>query len=72
MNKNHNHQFMELESPWLDVVQAAQYLRVKPKTLYNWKSQGKIKTYSTFGSAKGGLRFLKTDLDKVLNGNKKS
>lgn len=49
----------------MDVEKAARYLGIRKKTLYNWASNGKIKTRH----AGRLLRFKKDDLDKFLEEN---
>ena len=56
---------------WWTTVEAAAYLSVSVKTLYNWKSQGKIQGRTFFGSPKGSVRFKQDDLDSVLLGKKR-
>ena len=50
----------------LTINEAADYLRVKKQTLYNWNSQGKIQSVRV-----GGLKFVKEDLDGLIRGHRK-
>jgi excisionase family DNA binding protein len=45
----------------LTLSEAAAYLKMSPKTLYNWHSLGKIK-----GVKLGGLKFARSELDKLI------
>ncbi len=56
----------KVESPWMTAVQAATYLSVSIKTIYNLKCQGRLKAYSLGGAKGGALRFLRTDLDALF------
>lgn len=71
MSRNQNPQVMELATPWLTVVEAAQYLSVQPKTIYNWINKGRIKVHKFHAAKNGGLRFLRKDLDDVLTKGKR-
>jgi excisionase family DNA binding protein len=53
-------------SAWLTVNEAAQYLRVKPRTLAQWARQGTIKGYVLSGTERVTWRFLRSDLDAKL------
>ena len=53
-------------SAWLTVNEAAQYLRVKPRTLAQWARQGTIKAYVPSGTERVPWRFLRSDLDATL------
>lgn len=58
---------MDIEtSTWLTVKEAAQYLRVKPRTLAQWARQGTIKGYVLSGTERVTWRFLRSDLDAKL------
>jgi len=51
---------------WLTANEAAQHLRVEPRTILAWARQGHIKGYVLSGSKRITWRFLKTDLDATL------
>jgi excisionase family DNA binding protein len=51
---------------WLTPVEAAQYLKVKPRTLLLWVRQGKLKAYPLSGVKRRIWRFRKEDLDAAL------
>ena len=51
---------------WLTAEEAAQYLRIKRRTLLLWVRQGKIKAYKLSGTKRCVWRFLRQDLDAVL------
>jgi len=49
-------QSMDIQtSAWLTVNEAAQYLRVKPRTLAQWARQGTIKAYVPSGTEAGAV-----------------
>lgn len=53
-------------SEWLTANEAAEYLRVKPRTLLLWARQGKAKAYQLSGIARHVWRFRQSDLDAML------
>ncbi|MBZ5573952.1 MAG: helix-turn-helix domain-containing protein [Acidobacteriia bacterium] len=55
-----------LQSDWLTVEEAAQYLKVKPRTLLLWVRQGKVKAFALSGTKRRVWRFRQVDLDAVL------
>ncbi len=55
----------------LTVGEAANYLRCSPKTLYNYKSAGKIRGYNRGGTKKGQLLFRREDLDAFIYGKRR-
>jgi excisionase family DNA binding protein len=50
----------------LTINEAADYLRVKKRTIYNWNSQGKIQSIRL-----GGLKFDKDHLDGLIRESRK-
>lgn len=54
------------ESVWLTAKEAAQYLKVEPRTLLLWARQGKLKAYALSGAARHVWRFRVEDLDAAL------
>lgn len=52
--------------PWLDAHQAAEYLKVKVRTLLSWARSGKVKAYPLSGSERRRYRFHYCDLDAML------
>ena len=54
------------QSDWLTVAEAAQYLRVKPRTLLLWVRQGKVKAFALSGTERRIWRFRQIDLDAAL------
>jgi len=46
----------------LDVYEAAAFLRVSPRTIYAWSSQGLIPRVRLGGGKRGALRFREADL----------
>jgi excisionase family DNA binding protein len=53
---------------WLTSGEAADYLKVKARTLLGWVRQGKIKGYALSGSRRRVWRFRQEDLDACLLG----
>jgi excisionase family DNA binding protein len=51
---------------WLTASEAAQYLRVKVRTLLLWVRQGKVKAFALSGTKRRVWRFRKSDLDAAL------
>ena len=54
------------ESDWLTATEAAQYLRIKPRSLLLWVRQGKLQAYALSGTKRRIWRFRKEDLDAAL------
>ena len=53
-------------SEWLTANEAAQHLRVEPRTVLAWARSGHIKGYVLSGTRRITWRFLKADLDATL------
>ncbi len=53
-------------SEWLTAAEAAQYLRVKVRTLLLWVRQGRVKAFALSGTKRRVWRFRQIDLDAVL------
>lgn len=51
---------------WLTAIEAAEYLKVRPRTLLLWVRQGKIKGFRLSGNRRHVWRFRTADLDNVL------
>lgn len=58
----------DISSQWLTIQEAADYLGLSVKTLYNKKSLGELRAYNLGGKPKGKVRFLKEDLDAYIRG----
>jgi excisionase family DNA binding protein len=54
------------QSDWLTASEAAEYLKVKPRSLLLWVRQRKIKAYSLSGTKRRVWRFRREDLDSAL------
>ena len=54
------------QTPWLTAKEAAQYLRVEPRTLLMWARAGNVKGYPLSGLRRITWRFLHSDLDDML------
>jgi len=55
------------ESAWLTASEAAQYLRVEPRTLLMWARQGKVRGYVLSGTKRVTWRFRPEDLDATMS-----
>ncbi len=51
---------------WLTAAEAAQYLKVKVRTLLLWVRQGKVKAFALSGTRRRVWRFRRSDLDAAL------
>jgi len=51
---------------WLTVAEAAQHLKVKPRTLQLWVRQRKVKAFALSGTKRRIWRFRREDLDAAL------
>lgn len=51
---------------WLTVSEAAEYLKVKPRTLLSWARKGAIQAYTLAGTKRRIWRFRRADLDETL------
>jgi excisionase family DNA binding protein len=54
------------QSDWLTASEAAEYLRVKPRTLLLWVRQQKVQAYALSGTKRRVWRFQRQDLDSAL------
>ncbi|MGH9514988.1 MAG: helix-turn-helix domain-containing protein [Terriglobales bacterium] len=57
---------IEVQSEWLTATEAAQYLKVQPRTVLAWAKQGRIPAHPLSGSQRVTWRFLKSELDAML------
>jgi excisionase family DNA binding protein len=55
-----------LPTTWLTSNEAAQYLRVSPRTIVEWAREGKIKGHVLSGAQRHTWRFRTTELDAML------
>ena len=55
-----------MESQWLTATEAAQYLKVQPRTILKWAKEGRIPAHSLSGSRRITWRFLKSELDSAM------
>jgi excisionase family DNA binding protein len=56
------------QTEWLTVNEAADYLRVKARTLLLWTRQGKIRGYALSGTRRRVWRYLRSELDAAVLG----
>jgi excisionase family DNA binding protein len=54
-------------SEWLTAGEAAQYLKVKTRTVLQWAKHGKIRGHVLSGTERRMWRFLKADLDATMH-----
>lgn len=54
------------QTEWLTPREAAQYLRVKTRTVLLWARKGKIRGYTLSGTDRHVWRFRQSDLDDTL------
>jgi excisionase family DNA binding protein len=52
---------------WITATEAANYLRVKPRTVLKWAKEGRIPAHPLSGSKRVTWRFLKAELDAMLS-----
>ena len=55
-----------IQSEWLTVTEAANHLKIKPRTLLLWVRQGKMKAFALSGTKRRVWRFRQLDLDAAL------
>ena len=55
-----------MESDWLTATEAAEYIKVHPRTLLLWARQGKIPAHKLSGIQRCIYRFLRRELDLML------
>ena len=55
-----------METEWLTANEAAQYLKVKPRTLLQWVRERKIPAHRLSGVQRCVWRFRKHELDAIL------
>jgi excisionase family DNA binding protein len=52
---------------WLNSTEAAQHLKIKPRTLVLWAREGRIPCHRLSGHRRKTWRFLRHELDAMLN-----
>lgn len=57
-----------VDSEWLTATEAAQYLKVQPRTVLKWAKAGTIPAHALSGCKRVTWRFLKSELDGVMLG----
>ena len=58
--------FQNSTSEWLTANEAAEYLKIKPRTLQLWAREGKVRGYPLSGTKRHIWRFRRQDLDSTL------
>jgi excisionase family DNA binding protein len=51
---------------WLTAAEAADYLKVRVRTILLWTRQGKVKGFALSGTKRRVWRFRRSDLDAAL------
>ncbi|MGH9560975.1 MAG: helix-turn-helix domain-containing protein [Terracidiphilus sp.] len=51
---------------WLNSTEAAEHLKIKPRTLVLWAREGRIPGHKLSGSQRVTRRFLRQELDAML------
>lgn len=54
------------QSNWLTTNEAAQYLKIKPRTLLQWARENKVPAHPLSGIQRRVWRFLMPELDAML------
>jgi excisionase family DNA binding protein len=54
------------KSEWLTATEAAEYLKVKPRSLLLWVREGKVPGFVLSGTKRRVWRFRREDLDNAL------
>jgi excisionase family DNA binding protein len=55
-----------MQNDWLTAEEAAEYLKVKPRSLLLWVRQGRVQAYALSGTKRRIWRFRREDLDTAL------
>jgi len=55
-----------VETEWLTATEAADYLKVQPRTILKWAKQGTIPAHALSGCKRVTWRFLKSELDSAM------
>jgi excisionase family DNA binding protein len=55
-----------VETQWMTAVEAAEYLKVQPRTILKWAKAGTIPAHALSGCQRVTWRFLKSELDGAM------
>lgn len=55
-----------METEWLNTTEAAQHLKIKPRTLAQWAREGKVPAHRLSGCQRVTWRFMRQELDAML------
>ncbi len=55
-----------LQREWLTSAEAADHLKVRPRTLAQWARENKVPAHRLSGQRRVRWRFLRTELDAML------
>jgi excisionase family DNA binding protein len=55
-----------VQTEWLTTTEAAQHLKLKPRTLTQWAREGKVPAHKLCGVSRCTWRFLRSELDAML------
>jgi excisionase family DNA binding protein len=56
----------DVTTEWLTAHEAADYLKIQPRTVLKWAKDGRIPAHALSGSQRVTWRFLKHELDAML------
>src|SRR5215831_2283121 len=55
-----------ISQTWLTATEAAEYLKVKPRTVLMWARLGQLRGYTLCGTRRHVWRFKQVDLDDMM------
>lgn len=55
-----------MATEWLTAIEAAQYVKVKPRTLLRWAREKRVPAHRLSGVQRCVWRFLRPELDAML------
>ena len=55
-----------VHSEWLTATEAAEYLKVQPRTILKWAKAGTIPAHALSGCKRVTWRFLKEEIDRAM------
>lgn len=55
-----------MSNKWLTAGEAAEYLKVEPRTILRWARERKIPAHPLMGTRRRIWRFLRSELDAIL------
>lgn len=55
-----------IPTTWLTAPEAAEYLKVSPRTVVEWAREGRVRAYQLSGVQRHVWRFRQLDLDEMM------